>query len=148
MPNALQSDLEILVDNVLDAFSVIDPARILQKPKLHLLKHLVQNIRRFGPAIRFSTEVFESFNAVFRQCSTHSNRQAPSRDIAKQFGHMERLKHTVCGGYWYDKGEIFRAGKGIIALKDENPILRQYLGWKDTAFSAGEYSPYFSGLWT
>lgn len=137
LSDSLQSDLEILIDNVLDAFSVIDPIRILQKPKLHLLKHLVQNIRRFGPAIRFSTEVFESFNAVFRQCSIHSNRQAPSRDIAAKFSHMERLKHTICGGYWYDGDRVYRPGQAIIDLKNANPILKQYFGRKDDTPTIG-----------
>ncbi|KAF6759092.1 hypothetical protein DFP72DRAFT_988771 [Ephemerocybe angulata] len=49
-------DLTILINNVLDAFTAIDPSKILVKIKLHLLKHLPDNIRRFGLAVRFATE--------------------------------------------------------------------------------------------
>ncbi|KAJ7842912.1 hypothetical protein B0H13DRAFT_2364971 [Mycena leptocephala] len=43
------------------------------------------HIRRFGPAILFDTKAFESFNAIIRVKSVHSNRHAPSQDIAKAF---------------------------------------------------------------
>lgn len=95
-----QEDLEVWIDNVLDAWARIDPAKILKKIKLHLLKHLPAHIRRFGPSVRFSTEVFECFNAVFRMCSVLSNHQAPSRDIALKNGKLGRLKHIISGGYW------------------------------------------------
>ncbi|KAJ6558906.1 hypothetical protein B0H10DRAFT_1633782, partial [Mycena sp. CBHHK59/15] len=49
-------DLEILIDNVLDAFATLDPSKILIKLKLHVLKHIPQNIRRRGLSVRFSTE--------------------------------------------------------------------------------------------
>lgn len=38
--------------------------RWFNKPKFHLLLHLPFHVRRFGPAILFATETFESFNAV------------------------------------------------------------------------------------
>ncbi|KAL1681234.1 hypothetical protein EV122DRAFT_250202 [Schizophyllum commune] len=83
------ADLEILVANVLDAFDAVDCKKIVYKIKLHLLPHLIDDIRRFGPAIRNSTEVFEGFNAVFRLCSVLSNHQAPSRDIASKFASLD-----------------------------------------------------------
>ncbi|RXW18687.1 hypothetical protein EST38_g7167 [Candolleomyces aberdarensis] len=60
------------------------------KPKFHILVHLPDHIRHFGPAILFATEQFESFNAVIRAKSVHSNRQAPSRDIARVFAQGNR----------------------------------------------------------
>jgi hypothetical protein len=81
----LQADLEILVGNVLDAFGDVDPSKIIAKMNLHLLAHIAKDIRRFGPAIRNSTEIFECFNGIFRLCSIYSNHQAPSRDIATKF---------------------------------------------------------------
>jgi hypothetical protein len=59
----------------------------------------VVHIRRFGPAILFATEGFESFNAVIRAKSIHSNRQAPSRDIAQGFAQGSRIRHILSGGY-------------------------------------------------
>ncbi|KAJ3803571.1 hypothetical protein F5876DRAFT_28304, partial [Lentinula aff. lateritia] len=75
-------------------------AKIINKVKLHLLNHVIPDVRNFGPIIRSSTEVFECFNAIFRMCSVFSNGQAPSRDIARQFTGMDRVKHILSGGYW------------------------------------------------
>ncbi|KAJ7835607.1 hypothetical protein B0H13DRAFT_2108073 [Mycena leptocephala] len=63
------AQVEIAVANLLDAFDAVDPLRILTKIKLHLLAHTMEDIRRFGPLIRSSTEIYEAFNTVFRQCS-------------------------------------------------------------------------------
>ncbi|KAI6107639.1 hypothetical protein EDD16DRAFT_1694913 [Pisolithus croceorrhizus] len=52
------------------------------KPKFHILHHLPDHIQCFGPAILFATEGFELYNAVILDHSIHSNRQAPSWDIA------------------------------------------------------------------
>ncbi|KAJ7918581.1 hypothetical protein B0H13DRAFT_2434969 [Mycena leptocephala] len=99
------ADLQILIDNILDAFAAIDPAKILIKLKLHVLAHIPDDIRRRGPSVRFSTEVFECFNAIFRLCSVLSNHQAPSRDIAAKFADLDRVKHILSGGYWFDESE-------------------------------------------
>lgn len=79
---SLQEDLAILIGNLLDVWSAIDPNRIIVKPKLHILRHIVDDIRNCGPAILFSTEIFECWNSVFRMCSVLSNHHAPSHDIA------------------------------------------------------------------
>ncbi|KAI0355311.1 hypothetical protein OH77DRAFT_1424796, partial [Trametes cingulata] len=72
--------------------------RWFNKPKFHIILHLVEHIRRFGPAGLFATEAFESFNAVIRAKSVHSNRQAPSRDIARAFAQGNRIRHLLSGG--------------------------------------------------
>ncbi|KZV95756.1 hypothetical protein EXIGLDRAFT_671890 [Exidia glandulosa HHB12029] len=124
-------DLQVLIDNVLDAFAVIDPRKILNKQKIHILRHLVRDIRRFGPAIRFSTEIFECFNAVFRMSSILSNHRAPSRDIATKLASLERVKHIASGGYWTtdDWAHITRAGDGVRSYISTHPIVLQHLGW-------------------
>jgi hypothetical protein len=48
----------------------------------------------------FATEAFESFNAVIHAKSVHSNRQAPSRDIALEFAQGNRIRHLLSGGYF------------------------------------------------
>ena len=53
--------------------------RWFNKPKFHIVLHLPEHIRRFGPAMLFATEGFESFNAVIRSHSIHSNHRALTR---------------------------------------------------------------------
>ena len=60
--------------------------------------HLPDHIRRFGPAMLFATEAFESFNAIIRGKSVHSNRHAPSRDIAHAFAESNGVRHILSGG--------------------------------------------------
>ncbi|KAF8994931.1 hypothetical protein BDZ89DRAFT_1096970 [Hymenopellis radicata] len=125
------SDLKIVIGNVLDAFGDIQPSRILDKIKIHLLPHLLQDIPRFGPAIRYSTEVYEGFNPIFRLCSIYSNHQAPSRDISTKFSQMERLKHILCGGFYWLKDEKrwTQAGDNVLKLLRQTPVLQRHLGW-------------------
>ena len=63
--------------------------------------HLIEHIRRFGPPLLFATETFESFNGVIRSFSIHSNRQAPSRDIAIAFANANRIRHLTSGGKFH-----------------------------------------------
>ncbi|KAJ7887199.1 hypothetical protein B0H13DRAFT_1627546 [Mycena leptocephala] len=130
------ADLQILIDNILDAFAAIDPSKILIKLKLHVLEHIPDDIRRRGPAVRFSTEVFECFNAIFRLCSVLSNHQAPSRDIAAKFADLDRVKHILSGGYWFDESELawVRGGKDVQRILRNTPIIQRHLGWAPPPF--------------
>ncbi|KAJ7185109.1 hypothetical protein GGX14DRAFT_538239 [Mycena pura] len=92
-------DLDIATANALDAWDA-----------LHLLTHLPKDIRRFGPAIRFSTEVFEA------------NHIAPSRDIAQKFTSMDRVKHLLCGGFWWNAPSKSWS-------QARSAVLRRHLGW-------------------
>lgn len=120
--------LEQLINRLLDAFVVVDPARILTKSKLHTLTHLPQNIRRFGLAVRYSTEVFESYNSVFRMCSVLSNRQAPSRDVGTQMADVEQVAHVLSGGLYKFEGKWIRGGEGVRKLLDQYPTLKKVCG--------------------
>lgn len=128
-----QDQLQIAVDNVLDLWALVDPSRIQKKYKLHVLSHLKDDIRRFGPAILFATEIFESWNAVFRFCSVLSNHQAPSFDIASTMADMERFKHLVSGGWWKSasKGSYVQAGPLARTFLDGNKEIRRRLGLTD-----------------
>ncbi|KZT58019.1 hypothetical protein CALCODRAFT_414151, partial [Calocera cornea HHB12733] len=70
----------------------------LSKSKLHILLHAAEDVARHGPAVLYSTERYEAFNTVFRQCSVLSNRQSPSRDIARLFAQFDRVRHIMRGG--------------------------------------------------
>ncbi|KAJ3719382.1 hypothetical protein C8R42DRAFT_697165 [Lentinula raphanica] len=89
--------LECAIDRFLHAAAAWTP-QWFNKPKFHIIKHLPQHIVRFGPAILYATEGFESFNAVIRDHSVHSNHQAPSRDIARGFARCNRNRHLLSHG--------------------------------------------------
>ncbi|KAJ7080438.1 hypothetical protein B0H15DRAFT_787211 [Mycena belliarum] len=133
------TDLTTAIANLLDAFDMVDPLRILVKIKLHLLAHIPEDIRRFGPAIRSSTEIFEKFNGVFRLCSINSNRLAPSRDISRKFASMERVKHLLCGGYWFDQRlkTWVQAASSVKELLVNDHVLQRQLGWVSSHTETG-----------
>lgn len=54
----------------------------------------------------FATEGFESFNAIIRTQSVHSNRHAPSKDIAYSMARNNRIRHLVNGGSFWTKIDI------------------------------------------
>ncbi|KAH9017678.1 hypothetical protein EDB85DRAFT_2076060 [Lactarius pseudohatsudake] len=89
--------LEIAINDFLMRTAKWTP-RWFNKPKFHILLHLPTHVRRFGPAILFVTEPFESFNAIIRAKSIHSNRLAPSHDIALAFAHANRVRYLLSGG--------------------------------------------------
>ncbi|KAJ7634017.1 hypothetical protein B0H17DRAFT_1164135 [Mycena rosella] len=112
--------------------------RWFNKPKFHILLHLPEHIRRFGPAILFATEAFESFNAIIRAKSVHSNRHAPSRDIARAFAQGNRIRHLLSGGLFMHprsgslslekKEDWVCAGPGPLSLVSAPNTVTQYLG--------------------
>lgn len=124
-----QNDLEVLIANVLDIWAELDPKRIFVKPKLHLLLHLLFDIRDHGPAGLYATEIFECFNAIFRMCSVLSNHQAPSRDIALACSDMDRFKHQVSGGWWRIDGSQFVQAGEAVRKYFETADLQRRLGY-------------------
>lgn len=109
----------------------IDPNRITTKPKLHVLTHLSGDVRRFGPPALYEVEGFEASNKIFRQCSILSNHHAPSHDIAMTMARMERFKHVISGGWWWDKARkrYVRADERITKHFASNAALQHHLGW-------------------
>ncbi|KAI0782792.1 hypothetical protein C8Q75DRAFT_795782 [Abortiporus biennis] len=91
--------LESAIDYFLNCTARWTP-RWFNKPKFHIIQHLPPHVRRFGPAPLFATEAFESFNAVIRSQSVHSNRQAPSRDIGRGLAQCNRTRHLLSGGHF------------------------------------------------
>ncbi|KAH9951510.1 hypothetical protein B0H21DRAFT_705735, partial [Amylocystis lapponica] len=124
------ADLKVLINNLLNVWAVIDPNHILTKLKLHVLPHLVEDIQHFGPAVLYSTEIFECWNAIFRFCSILLNHQAPSRDIAITLAGMEHFKHLVSGGWWCGAdGQYIHSGEKVRTFLQSNPTLQCQLGW-------------------
>jgi hypothetical protein len=113
---------------------MVEPSKIITKPKLHLLTHLPDDIKRYGPLVGEATETFECFNAVFRFCSILSNHQAPSRDIAIQLADQEGFKQRVTGGWWPgNTGDWQRASLGVRSSLRRYATLRNNLGWAEDA---------------
>ncbi|KAJ7037051.1 hypothetical protein C8F04DRAFT_1332637 [Mycena alexandri] len=126
------ADLDVLVNNLLDIWGLVDPNRVLVKGKLHVLPHTPEDARRFGPCVIFATEIFECWNAIFRLCSILSNHLAPSHDIAATLADMERFKHMVSGGWWRNSnGKYIRAGSSVRSFLTSNRELQRRLGWSE-----------------
>ncbi|KAJ7866405.1 hypothetical protein B0H14DRAFT_2504339 [Mycena olivaceomarginata] len=128
-----RQDLKVAVANVLDAFTTIDPSKIITKIKYHLLVHADADVVRFGPLIGLASEGFESYNGVFRFCSILSNHLAPSRDIAIQLADQEGLKHRLTGGFWPSGADQkwTQAGSGVRDFLSKHPILQKLVGWTE-----------------
>ncbi|KAL1698475.1 hypothetical protein EV121DRAFT_297146 [Schizophyllum commune] len=89
--------LQGAIDHFLNCTAKWTP-RWFNKPKYHLLLHLVEHVRLFGPSVLFATEVFESYNAVIRAWSIFSNRLLPLWDIALVAAGACQVCHLLCGG--------------------------------------------------
>ncbi|KAJ7583762.1 hypothetical protein C8J56DRAFT_893430 [Mycena floridula] len=104
-------DLRIAIANVLDAFAIIDPSKMVMKIKLHLLTHLPEDSRAFGPLISVATKIYEAFNAD-----------------------QEGLKHRATGGWWNTRAtglepDWRQAGSGVRDFLQSQPTLQKLLGW-------------------
>ncbi|KAF8868695.1 hypothetical protein BD779DRAFT_1459482 [Infundibulicybe gibba] len=132
---AYLAELSRVIEDFLTITAQCAPSILLSKPKFHFLIHIPGYIRRFGPAILFSTERYESFNHVFRLTCIHSNRQAPSRDSCRTFSIQDRMKHIVFGGYWLDptSKRWVRAGHEILHYVKADPARARYLGFTSAA---------------
>ena len=115
--------------------------RWFNKPKYHILLHLVEHIRQYGPAILFATENFESHNAIIRGKSVHSNRHAPSLDIARQFAQYNRIRHLLSGGPLRLKVTSVNAANATDA-KERDKIRAALVGSDSCLIDAGS-----AGLW-
>ncbi len=128
------ADLSRTIEDFLNITAQCSPSILILKPKFHFLVHLPLYIRRFGPALLYSTDRYESFNHVFRLTNIYSNRQAPSRDTCNIFATQDRIKHVVTGGFWLDKDlkKWVCAGPAVVEFFKENPIQAALMGLKLT----------------
>ena len=130
-----QTNLKNSITDFLLATALWNP-QWFNKPKFHLFVHLLEHVRRFGPAIIYSTETFESYNLVIRLRSINSNKHAPSFDIAQSFSHMHAVRHLVSGGY-VTKDETGahisprQAGQGVRSLL-QDPDFCAFMCIRDT----------------
>ncbi|KAF9464228.1 hypothetical protein BDZ94DRAFT_1355980 [Collybia nuda] len=126
--NECLSNVDVAAANILDIAALIDPTKIGAKIKYHLLSHIREDIIRFGPMVGVATEVFESFNAIFRYCLILSNHLAPSRDIAYQLANQESIKHFLSGGWWAANGGWVQPSSNVRMFMMQNPFLAVLYG--------------------
>ncbi|KAI8918960.1 hypothetical protein DFJ77DRAFT_427413 [Powellomyces hirtus] len=72
--------------------------QVFKKTKYHIFCYLVQDVRRFGLPRHYHMETSERFNHAIRRQSVHSNRQAPSLNIASGFSLLATMRHVVLAG--------------------------------------------------
>jgi hypothetical protein len=125
------------ISDFLNVTAQCAPSILISKPKFHFLVHLPAFIRRFGPAIVFSTERYESFNHVFRLTCIFSNRQAPSRDTCTTFVRNDTIKHIAMGGYWYDADveQWVQGGPQVVTYLEDHPEYGRLLGIPNENFT-------------
>jgi hypothetical protein len=117
-------------------------ARWVNKPKFHMLVHLQDSIRRFGPACLFATEKLESFNGVTRHASVHSNHQSPGQDIANTSNTQQMMRLFVSSSSFYDhhlRTRVF-SGPRLKALLSSVPELYQAMGLDRTLGCVSTYT--------
>ncbi|KAG8923117.1 hypothetical protein FRC02_011341 [Tulasnella sp. 418] len=124
------NELSTTIQDFMHISACCAPTILITKPKFHFLVHLPEYIRRFGPAIAFSTERYESFNSVFRLTCIHGNRQAPSRDTCMTFAMYDIIKHVATGGFWFDQntGQWVQAANEIVGYVQDHPEHSRLLG--------------------
>jgi hypothetical protein len=139
----LQEALDTAIQDFLARTAKWTP-RWFNKPKFYILLHLLAHIRKFGPATLFATEAFESFNAVIRAKSVHSNRHAPSRDIANAFAHGNHIRHILSGARILMRIPNSTTSESVDANSQQthSSILQTRMGWNDEIINASE-----AGLW-
>ncbi|KAH9807092.1 hypothetical protein DFH28DRAFT_1153434 [Melampsora americana] len=123
------AELDIMIDRFLNNLVSLN-ARWVNKPKFHMLIHLHDSIRRFGPASLFATEKFESFNGIVRHASVHSNHHSPGQDIANSFNTLLMLRLFISGSSFFDhhlQTRVF-GGPQLQELLSRVPELYQALG--------------------
>ncbi|CAD6944581.1 unnamed protein product [Tilletia controversa] len=127
-----ENELQNRVWAMMEAHARIAPKSILSRPKFHLLIHLGDAIRRYGPASNFATERTESFVAVQRAAVAHTNRMANSRDVAQRLVDQQLLRHLMSGGMRksLNTGEPFTPCAAIVQVTQspKNTVFRQRWG--------------------
>ncbi|KAL9931828.1 hypothetical protein V8E36_009378 [Tilletia maclaganii] len=124
-------DVEAHLHQLWLAIAELKPAWLTQKLKLHLFVHVKRQVELFGPLKNIVTERYESFNAVQRQAAVHTNRGAPSKDIAVRLEVEELVSHWSSAGYIWEpeRGEARPAGPEIQQLLDEPKVKHLRAKW-------------------
>ncbi|KAH9807661.1 hypothetical protein DFH28DRAFT_1138529 [Melampsora americana] len=118
----------------------------VNKPKFHMLVHLKECIQRFGPAILYASEKFESFNFSLRNASVHSNKGSPGKDIGNNFNNQVLLRILLSGSSFFDHELQARVkgGPRLTGLLQQIPQLYAAMGLRRPQ-SSNEEALYMCG---
>lgn len=142
------AELRVVIDRVVHKLIGIS-GQWTNKPKFHHLLHLPDSIDLFGPATLFATEKFESYNAVLRAASVHSNRQAPGRDIGNTFLNYRLLRILLSGTTFWDthlRGQA-RSGSLIRETFNSNRFIKQGMGYDEESKSVENQTSGFKSMY-
>lgn len=116
-------------------------AQWCNKPKFHMLIHLCESIKRFGPACLVATETFEGFNGNTRYSSIHSNHLSPGKDIANLFNNHGLMRSVTAACFNYDKElrSYIQASSNVTNIFKTNVLFQKALGYNSTWNKPGEF---------
>ncbi|XP_028418045.1 uncharacterized protein LOC114542821 [Dendronephthya gigantea] len=118
-------NITALMEQTIECISEVHP-EFMQKQKFHMLLHLQDDMRNYGPPIGFCTERFEAFNSIIRQLNIFSYRQASSKDIGEKFAKRHQLKFLISGGYWKNGSNRRCASKELIQITQQ-PAFQKFM---------------------
>jgi hypothetical protein len=126
----VKADLQNSLLYFFDAAVEVAPGWFLSKTKTHLLTHIIEDIVRFSVANNFAEEVYESNNTPVRNTLLFSNRMAASRDSARAFERMERVRHLISGGWYYSTlhADWVQAGPGCLEFIKSSVAFQKLYG--------------------
>ncbi|KNF04320.1 hypothetical protein PSTG_02662 [Puccinia striiformis f. sp. tritici PST-78] len=139
-PLVFQTHIEDMNEYLIDLKNRIDiflyhviqsSAQWINKPKFHMLLHLPESIRLYGPASLFATEKFESYNGILRNASIHSNRQSPGQDIAITFSSYHSFRQIFSGSMFYDmmKKNLTKVSSQVTDVFTRNTQIQNVFGY-------------------
>ncbi|KAI7887869.1 uncharacterized protein EV154DRAFT_595122 [Mucor mucedo] len=131
------------------------------RPKVHMLHHLLDDIKRFGCPLQYETESSEQFNKFIREHLFMTNRLYTSRDVAFRFGkqficrqkHFFGARENVSDSYYILKSKVvanlsglFETNSGLMLGQietddDGDLILRRYKFARNVAGSSSSWLP-------
>jgi hypothetical protein len=118
-------DVEETVKEVLTCMEYFPSHK--KKLKIHLLSHLSECIRSYGPLSLIDAERNESQNGTIRSMLVNSNRHSPSRDTARKFSLCQTVRHLANGGWILGTDSVAILPGHELSSLFEEPALKRFL---------------------
>ncbi|XP_070549617.1 uncharacterized protein [Ptychodera flava] len=125
------SEMKGLVHNLVRQIRTLFPSS-LNKPKVHMLLHLVDDIMDYGPCDCTDTERCESLMGLVRVQYLFTNHHNTSRDLAINFGRLQQIRFILQGGYWKDITDYRCCGEGVKRMNKKSEVQQFMYGRRET----------------